>query len=668
MTCDRRSQQLLSALTVALTSFAAHATASAQVVPSGTTATSVTAGANGQTNVAIAPANANSVSVNQYQAFSVQAAGVNLINQGVNATTIINQVTSANRSYLYGPLAVVGPTAHVVVANPNGITVDGGSFINTGGVALSAGPVNFVGSATATGYQDTVLGTGSGDIQVVGAGLTGSMTSLQLIAGKIKIDGPIVNTSPDPNADINLVAGNASVTLSSSAIPGSTLKPWASTSTNGGSSTDILIDVTPNGSLSASRISMLIGGQGAGVSFQGRGTASIGEFAINAKGQVKILGGQIQAERDVKIAAAEISVLNAGTRTAKIASISGGVTLLANAGDIDITGQITGVTRNAGDPASRGAVTLDASGSISLLTENAGQLAIVFASHDDLSVTAGGDITNNTGRLLSNNRTFVSAGGTFRNVVDVVGAANGGEPIITTTGRRFWWWPWQGRTIQTVTYNGGSLRVPEQLAYVVGSSVFINAANVTNSGSILAQSGALLIDTGLFEDIGLVTGSASFTRSCFFFCSSSGTSNVAAASVNGNPAGLVSSAGAMAINASTGIVNNGGVILSEGNLALNSPSIAAASVFAMQVAGFPGGIYNAFSGPTYFVYYAPTGGLFEAPNGSIDVTTSAPVKINGGALQAGTGVDNPAGTDVIAAAQPKSELYRQQIGLFRGLW
>jgi filamentous hemagglutinin family protein len=123
----------------------------AQVVPSGATATSAATAANGHVSVTIAPPNSSGISANQYNNFNVGSAGVGLYNQGVNATTIINQVTSSNRSNLNGPLSVVGPAAHVIVANPNGITVNGGSFINTGGVALSTGTVSYAPSTTFPG-------------------------------------------------------------------------------------------------------------------------------------------------------------------------------------------------------------------------------------------------------------------------------------------------------------------------------------------------------------------------------------------------------------------------------------------------------------------------------------------------------------------------------------
>lgn len=77
------------------------------------------------------------VSHNTYSHFNVGNAGVDLNNVGVNARTIVNQVTSTDPSVIAGQLAVLGSRANVVLANPNGITIDGGSFVNTGHVALS---------------------------------------------------------------------------------------------------------------------------------------------------------------------------------------------------------------------------------------------------------------------------------------------------------------------------------------------------------------------------------------------------------------------------------------------------------------------------------------------------------------------------------------------------
>ncbi len=269
----------------------------APVVASGMTATTVSTAASGQITVGLAPVTARGTSFNQYSAFSVPEAGVQLDNRSVGANTIVNAVTGTGRTVWSGPLAVLGSRAHVIVANPNGVTLDGGSVINAGGLALATGSV----ATTAGG--DVVLGSGPGDITVGPGGFSGSMTSLQFIAGRLRIDGPVANASASPKADIALLAGHHEVTLDGTLEANSSQRPWASSRSLGGRADEILVDVTPRGSLSASRIRIAVSDKGAGVAFAGRGLASIGEFSISADGKVGLRGARIQAEKAITVTA-----------------------------------------------------------------------------------------------------------------------------------------------------------------------------------------------------------------------------------------------------------------------------------------------------------------------------------------------------------------------------
>src|ERR1043166_8068424 len=118
--------------------------AAAQVVPAGTTATTAVTAASGKVTVSIAPVVRDGISHNTYLRFNVPVAGVDLNNSGIGARTIVTQATCAAPSRIQGPLAVTGPPAHVILANPNGVTVDGGSFVNTSRVVISTGVVSFV--------------------------------------------------------------------------------------------------------------------------------------------------------------------------------------------------------------------------------------------------------------------------------------------------------------------------------------------------------------------------------------------------------------------------------------------------------------------------------------------------------------------------------------------
>lgn len=643
------------------------APALAQVTPSGATATTATTVASGAVNVGIAAPNLSGVSLNQYNAFSVPAAGVALDNRRYGASTIVNEVTGPNRSYLYGTLSVSGPAAHVVLANPYGITVDGGRFVNVGGVALATGQVSLQPSTTMPGFQNVVVTSGSGDVLVTGAGLSGSIANLQLLAGRIKVDGPIVNAHPAQDAVVGLSAGDYEATLDSSVFPGAAAASWAILRDRGGAAAtkDVLIDVTPNGSISASRVHMAVGPKGAGVSFAGKGLASIGEFTISATGKVSVPGGaEIRAERAVKIRASRIDVLAAPVKQAKIASVSGGVTLLAEDGDIFISGLVQGVKRDASDPDSKGGVTLQASGAIRLLSETADKLAIVFSSDDDLSVKAGGDVVNDTGRLLSNARTFVEAGGSIFNRIDIVGAVGDGKAVASRRrGGHLWGLRWLPRTRHTrATWTAGEPRLPGQLAYIVGSSVFLKAgADVETLGEIDAMDGALSIEARRIRTIGSFTGSASFDRRCGFTCSGAGSSTV---TVGG---GVINAAGSARFAASEAIVNDGGLVTAYGNLALSAPSIVGSARFAPGVIRRPTGLYNFFSGKDVFLALQPNGGQFLAPLGVVEVAGARPV-LDGGLIAGGAGTITPLGVDQSWPVVARSNVLGHDIGVLRGLW
>ena len=116
--------------------------------------------ANGVDLVQIAEVNGNGVSRNLYSDFNIKSTGLilnnatkytktelggyidrNMFLAGKGARVILNEVTSSNASTLSGYLEVAGNKASVVIANVNGISVNGLGFINTDNVVLSTGAV-----------------------------------------------------------------------------------------------------------------------------------------------------------------------------------------------------------------------------------------------------------------------------------------------------------------------------------------------------------------------------------------------------------------------------------------------------------------------------------------------------------------------------------------------
>lgn len=607
----------------------------AQVTPDGTTATKATQSSSGRITVGIAPANPSGISHNAYTEFSVPKAGVNLNNRGIDATTIVNEVTSTKRSLLNGPVEVSGSRAHVVLANPNGIVVNGARFINTGGVALSGGKVRYE-AIGAGGLVNTVLATGDGAITVTGAGLSGAMTTLQLIAGRIKIDGKVTNSHISPNADIALVAGRSEVTLDSSVSPLVTLRPLASRRDLDATAKDILIDVTPQGSLSASRVTVAVNARGAGVSYAGRGQATIGDFQIDANGKVTTKGAVIKAEKNVRIAAAGIDVLNDARGQSELSSITKAVTLLASAGDITLHGAVTGAERTDEDRASMGGVTLKASGRIRLLSENADRLAIAFSSKDDLLVEAKDGLVNDTGRLLSNATTVIRTDGTLANATDMPTATAETQIVKRRYPGVFGALFGLKRTVKHQTIQFGSTRIPGQIGYIAGEAIDIRAGRLENSGEIDALDGSLIIEAASVVNTGFYSGSLELSKNCGVLCWSRGSSSLAILG------GKINAAGSAEIKASRQ-VENAGDIVAYGNLSISAPTVTGRALFAPEFANRPAGIYNLFTGAKALASLSPIGGSFLAPLGTVTIASTNPLVLSGGTASGQVATEVPAG-------------------------
>ena len=334
------------------------------VAADGSTATGVTIGSSGLITVDIAPANSASISHNRYSSFSVPEAGVNLDNRAVSARTILNEVTSANVTTIEGPLSVIGPSADVIVANPNGIVVNGGRFQNTGNVALTTGVLGGVSDGLVT---STVT---AGRIDIGPNGLSGTMEELALVSKSLRVDGPLRFDILEEGSHANIITGEGTINFdrlrSGAGIDGAGILPWALSIARSGVATDaVTVDITGNGSLSAGRISVTVNDQGAGVRIAGDQLASAGEFRLSSTGRLEIDGSAVAAQDSVVVSAASVDLVSSGDGHTGITSETGGVLIRAKTGDISLgQSRIAGTTIASSSLDSEGGVTLLAEGDI----------------------------------------------------------------------------------------------------------------------------------------------------------------------------------------------------------------------------------------------------------------------------------------------------------------
>ncbi|MDN7450699.1 filamentous hemagglutinin N-terminal domain-containing protein [Burkholderia multivorans] len=656
-----------------------HCVVAAGIVPDGGTATTVSIAPNGRQLVNLAPAVAG-VSSNTYSSFNVTTAGATLNNTGINARTIVNQVTSTNRSLIEGEIAVAGPRANVVLANPNGITVNGGSFVNTGHVALSTGTVSFNDLQIAPGViqRNVVLDTSTGTIVVGPGGLAGALIGLDLIAKNIVVDGPIDNTFSSATAGVRLLAGRSRVELNTGLSPSDNANDWLSRSatTDPDTASSYAIDITAAGSLTSGRVQLIVTDRGPGVRSAGAMSASLGDFTLTSNGNVEMSHAKIDVARDLDVssqggltltdtevkangghvnvstadaialtgssvmASGSVKLNGAGITLnpdeamtgATVASSQSGVVLKSAADIVNVGSLVQGQTAIASDADSAGAVTLSAAGRILNQSLPQTRLGILFGVQGDVSLTAGADIVNENARILSNRSISIDAGGDLQNIVDhSTGVQNGAVVGFSEQGGRFLFLRHRSDGF-TVDY--GALADASKLAYITADAgnVTVRAANVANiGGSILSNGGA--IDIAARDNIvtqAIFTGQASYRRSCFIFCRASASSNVQAFG------GVIEANADIALKAGTQITNTGGTVLALGALTLDAPKTLAQGVPGYTVINRNHDLKAWFGNRWAAIYAADTGGLFTGGTGKVRLTGEA--DIDGGAYNAPDGV------------------------------
>ncbi|ACC76292.1 filamentous haemagglutinin family outer membrane protein (plasmid) [Paraburkholderia phymatum STM815] len=525
----------------------------AQVVGGGAHAPGVIQTQNGLQQVNInAPSGGAGVSLNTYSQFDVPKAGVVLNNSptivntqqagyingnpnfapGQSARIIVNQVNSSAASQLKGYVEVAGNRAEVILANPSGIVVDGGGFINTSRGILTTGTPLIDASGNLTGFN-----VSGGNITVQGAGFNASnVDQVDLIARAVQANAAIYANT------LNVITGANRVdhdTLAATPI------------TVSGAAPAVSIDVGQLGGMYSGKIRLVGTENGVGVSLAGVVAAQAGDLTLTTQGKL-LLAGQTNASGNMVLSAHD-GVDNSGTTYGQQSvsvntsgSLTNSGTLAAqqnttiNAGSVASTGTLGAGVNGDGTIASAGDLTVSASGAVTATgrNEGGGNTAI-----QGTSVNLAGSNTSANGALA-----LTASGGDL----NLAGAT-------TTAGGAL-----NANAAGTLVNDGGRLSS--------GNAMQLAAANVSNAGGQIVSQSALDLNTaGAISNRQGVIQSAG--RAALDGASLDNTAG-RIVSLNGDGLSVTTTGALVNAGGTTATGDTGGVIGTNGALAVNAGTLA----------------------------------------------------------------------------------------------
>ena len=252
--------------------------------------------ANGLPQVNIQTPTSAGVSVNQYRQFDVDGKGAILNNSRSNTAThtggwiqgnpwlaggearvIVNQINSSNPSQLGGYIEVAGRRAEVIMANPAGIQVNGGGFINAAGITLTSGrPI--INNGHLEGFR-----VRSGSVDVSGNGLdTSGADYTRILAQAATVNAGIWAQDLQISAGSNDIAANGATTAVSD---GPSL------------AAAVAVDTGALGGMYAGKISLISTEKGVGIHNAGQLFAAAGGVSLAADGEIVNSGSIVAADK-----------------------------------------------------------------------------------------------------------------------------------------------------------------------------------------------------------------------------------------------------------------------------------------------------------------------------------------------------------------------------------
>ncbi|EJU56128.1 hemagglutinin/hemolysin-related protein [Neisseria meningitidis 93004] len=581
--------------------------------------------------------NGRGLSHNRYTQFDVDNKGAVLNNDRNNnpflvkgsAQLILNEVRGT-ASKLNGIVTVGGQKADVIIANPNGITVNGGGFKNVGRGILTTGAPQIGKDGALTGFdvrQGTLTVGAAGWNDKGGADYTGVLARAVALQGKLQGKNLAVSTGPQK---VDYASGEISA------------------GTAAGTKPTIALDTAALGGMYADSITLIANEKGVGVKNAGTLEAAK-QLIVTSSGRIEN-SGRIATTAD----GTEASPTYLSIETTEKGAAG---TFISNGGRIESKGLL--VIETGEDISLRNGAVVQNNGSRPATTVlNAGHNLVIESKTNvnnakgSANLSAGGRTTINDATIQAGSSVYSSTkgdtelGGNTRIIAEnVTVLSNGsissaavieaqdtahiesGKPLSLETST----------VASNIRLNNGNIKGGKQVVLMADGDIQAKASNLNASGNLYIHAGK---DLDLNADKDLSTQSISLRADNTALISSNG--NTLTAEKN-----LDIQAGSLSVRQSNLQSSGGNVQMSatKGNISLNQSWINASQ--NIDTAALQGNIIS--DGLTAV---AEVGRVSLLANGNVDFnglnTLIAEGDINAGSVGKGRlKMDN---TDIYASA------------------
>ena len=303
------------------------------------------------------------------------------LDNSIAANLIITEVTGKNRTNINGTVEVAGKRADLVMANRNGVYVNGGNFLNTDRVTLTTGSLEMKnGDLVAINVSQGQIGIGEKGLNAL------NLTELELLGKTIDVSG-VIKASKETRLLVS--AGGQTYEYKTKEVKskGETYK-------------GIAIDGKSVGSMYAGKIDIISNDKGAGVNTKGD-LVSVDDIVITANGDITT--AQVDSGKDLKYKTTQKVKMNGKTTVAKKVKVkareteinakvvTGYLEKALGKKSLDIESEKTNITAK-----------IEAQGKIKINANQIQNSGEIFAT-EKINI-AGNKLNNNNGEIRSNQK------------------------------------------------------------------------------------------------------------------------------------------------------------------------------------------------------------------------------------------------------------------------